>query len=82
MLGAAAESSANAEAARYKLSDLRYRHGVASHLDALDAQRSLFSVRQGVVQTRLLQLQNQVALYRALGGGWTEPPAAITQTAQ
>lgn len=78
----AQQAQAEAEAARYKLSDLRYRNGVASHLDALDAQRSLFSVRQAVVQTRLLQLQNQVALYRALGGGWTEPPAAVTQTAQ
>jgi outer membrane protein TolC len=24
------------------------------------------------VQTQALQLQNQVALYRALGGGWNE----------
>jgi len=64
---------AEAEAARYRLSELRYRNGVASHLDLLDAQRSLFAARQALVQTRLQQLQNQVALYRALGGGWTAP---------
>ncbi len=62
---------ADAEAVRYRLSDLRYQNGVASYLDLLDAQRSLFTARQALVQTRLQQLQNQVLLYRALGGGWT-----------
>jgi multidrug efflux system outer membrane protein len=56
---------------RFKLNDLRYRNGIASALDLLDAQRSLFSAQQAAVQTRLLQLQNQVVLYKALGGGWT-----------
>ena len=71
----AQQAQAEAEAARFKLSDLRYRNGIASFLDALDAQRSLFSVRLGVLQTRLLQLQSQVALYKSLGGGWREPVA-------
>ena len=56
---------------RYRLSELRYRNGVASSLDLLDAQRSLFTAQQALVQTRLQQLQSQVLLYRALGGGWT-----------
>ena len=71
----AQQAQANAEAIRFKLSDLRYQNGVANYLDLLDAQRSLFTVRQAVVQTRLAQLQAQVTLYRALGGGWTEPVA-------
>lgn len=62
---------AEAEAVRYRLSELRYRNGVASSLDLLDAQRSLFAAQQALVQTRLQQLQSQVLLYRALGGGWT-----------
>lgn len=66
----AQQAQADAEAARFNLSDLRYRNGVASYLDLLDAQRALFAARQAVVQTRLLQLQNQVALYKTLGGGW------------
>lgn len=70
----AQQAQAQAEAVRYRLSDLRYRNGVASYLDLLDAQRSLFTARQALVQTRLAQLQNQVALYRALGGGWDAPP--------
>jgi multidrug efflux system outer membrane protein len=66
----AQQAQATAEATRFKLSELRYRHGVASYLDLLDAQRSLFATQQAVVQTRLTQLQNEVVLYKTLGGGW------------
>ena len=65
----AQQKQAQAEAARLQLADLRYRNGVASYLDLLDAQRSLFTAQQAVVQVRLAQLQNQVSLYKALGGG-------------
>ncbi len=60
-----------AEAVRYRLARLRYDNGIASYLDLLDAQRSLFSAQQGLVQARLARLQNQVQLYRSLGGGWS-----------
>ena len=63
---------ADAETERFKLSDLRYRSGAASYLDLLDAQRSLFIAQQAAVQANLQRLQNQVTLYRVLGGGWTE----------
>ena len=62
---------AAAEAERFTLSELRYREGVASYLDLLDAQRSLFIAQQGAVEANLQRLQNQVTLYRVLGGGWT-----------
>ncbi len=61
---------AEAEAVRFRLSELRYTNGVASYLDLLDAQRSLFTAQQALVQTQLQQLQNRVQLYKALGGGW------------
>jgi NodT family efflux transporter outer membrane factor (OMF) lipoprotein len=70
---------ATAESARLHLSDLRYTNGVASYLDLLDAQRSLFAVQQALVQTRLAQLQSQVNLYKALGGGWTDAGATPTR---
>ena len=66
---------AAAEQERFKLSDLRYRSGTASYLDLLDAQRSLFNAQQGAVQANLQRLQNQVTLYRVLGGGWTAAQA-------
>ena len=69
----AQRAQAQADAKRFELSDLRYRNGVASYLDLLDAQRSLFATQQSLVVTRLQQLQNQVTLYKVLGGGWTAP---------
>ena len=65
-------AQAEAERKRFYLSDLRYRNGVASYLDLLDAQRSLFALEQADVQVRLAQLINQINLYKALGGGWSD----------
>lgn len=59
----------DAETARSQLTQLRLEHGVANQLDWLDAQRALFSAQQALVQTRLASLQNQIALFKTLGGG-------------
>jgi len=53
----------------YQLSSARYRQGVDSYLNVLDAQRSLFAARQQLIATRLAKLDNLMALYKALGGG-------------
>ncbi len=66
----ALRKQAAAEEVRFNLSALRYRNGVANALDLQDAQRSLFTAQLAATQTRLTQLQNQVTLYKALGGGW------------
>jgi multidrug efflux system outer membrane protein len=55
----------------FKLSDMRYQYGVASFLDVLDAQRTLYSAQQSEIQVKLSQLSNQITLYKVLGGGWT-----------
>lgn len=65
-----------ADSARLRLAELRYRNGVASSLDLLDAQRSLFATQQQAVLAQLAQRQNQVSLYKALGGGWSAAAAA------
>ena len=52
------------------LADIRYRGGVGSYLEVLDAQRQLFSAELGLSQTQLLELSSVVGLYRALGGSW------------
>ncbi|MDP1657373.1 MAG: efflux transporter outer membrane subunit [Hylemonella sp.] len=75
----AQQAQASAESERAQLAELRYRNGVASSLDLLDAQRSLFAVQQLVAQTRLAQQQNQVSLYKALGGGWTPPVQQVEE---
>lgn len=62
-------AQAQAEAVRQRLTELRYSNGAASLLDSLDAQRSLFSAQQAVVQARLAYWNNQITLYKTLGGG-------------
>ena len=52
-----------------RLARLRYREGVASYLEVLDAERTLFAAEQSLVQLQRLQAENLVALYVALGGG-------------
>ncbi len=77
---AAQKAQAQAQANAFRLADLRYQNGVANYLEVLDAQRALFATQQAVTQTALAQRQNQVALYKALGGGWNAEavlPAAV-----
>ncbi len=56
----------------------RYEAGYASYLEELDAQRNLFSAQQEVIRLRQAQLENAIALYQALGGGWTADGAAAS----
>jgi multidrug efflux system outer membrane protein len=59
----------DAAAAEYlRLSEARYKAGVDNYLTTLDAQRSYYSARQLLVQTKLTAAQNLVNLYQALGG--------------
>jgi NodT family efflux transporter outer membrane factor (OMF) lipoprotein len=51
----------------------RYQAGYASYLEELDAQRNLYQVEVSLVTLRRTQVENLIALYRALGGGWSAP---------
>lgn len=53
----------------YALADSRYKEGVDTYLNSLDAQRNLFSSQQSLVTTKLTRINNLVSLYKALGGG-------------
>jgi outer membrane protein, multidrug efflux system len=52
------------------LSDYRYRNGLVSQLDLLDARRSELRNRREALQVRSAQYQATVGLVRALGGSW------------
>jgi NodT family efflux transporter outer membrane factor (OMF) lipoprotein len=54
----------------FDLADTRYRGGLDTLLNVLDAQRTLFQARDQLAQVRSARLQATVALFRALGGGW------------
>ncbi|HEX6660862.1 MAG TPA: efflux transporter outer membrane subunit [Sphingomicrobium sp.] len=59
----------------YLLTEARYRNGIDSFLNSLDAQRSYYSAQQIMVQAKLAAAQNRVDLYQALGGdSLLEPP--------
>ncbi len=55
---------------RSRLSYLRYTGGVATLLDALDADRELFDAERSLAIARRDELLSVVQLYKALGGGW------------
>ncbi|WP_448501644.1 efflux transporter outer membrane subunit [Sphingomonas sp.] len=57
------------------IADARYREGIDNFLLALDAQRTLYSARQAVVNARLFRANNIVTLYRVLGGDERIPNA-------
>ncbi len=67
--------------AAQQLSEDRYRLGVASFLEVLEAQRRALQSRSSLLLTRRLALDNRVDLYLALGGGFEEsevaPDAAV-----
>ena len=62
----------------------RYEAGYAAYFETLDAQRNLFAVQLSQVSLQQSELDNLVALYRALGGGWQPPMGELSaaQTAQ
>jgi outer membrane protein, multidrug efflux system len=70
-----AQRIAVAEALRHATN--RYRAGYSPYLEQLDAQRALLQVELSRVQLRSDELNARVALYQALGGGWSmmNPPS-------
>ncbi|MES3002084.1 MAG: efflux transporter outer membrane subunit [Pseudomonadota bacterium] len=52
------------------LSESRYRNGMDSQLELLDARRSELRNRRQALQVKASQYQATVSLIRALGGGW------------
>ncbi len=66
----AQESLVAATADTFRLSEIRFQQGAQSYLEVLDAQREMYAAQQGLIAVRLTRLENQVLLYKALGGGW------------
>ena len=57
----------------FQLAEERYRAGAADLLTVLDAQRTLNSAEDQLVQIRFARLLATVSLFRSLGGGWRLP---------
>jgi outer membrane protein TolC len=76
---AAQQAQVAAEARRVELAELLLRGGAATLLDSLDAERVLLVARQQAVLLNLARLQNEVLLYRVLGGGAGTMAMAATE---
>lgn len=61
---------------------LRYKAGSGDYLTLLEAQRTLYTARDQLVQFKLARLQALVGLCKALGGGWSAPPVPPASTQQ
>ena len=66
-----AQRQVDAAAEAFEMVERRYRAGVATYLEVLDAQRTLLASQQSLISIRLSRQTNLVTLYKALGGGWT-----------
>lgn len=69
-LATAAEEANEAEV----LAARRYQNGTTEFIDYLNIQREAASIRSQLTATQLLQLQNRVDLYLALGGSILSQP--------
>jgi multidrug efflux system outer membrane protein len=56
-----------------ELAELRYKGGVSSYLEVLDAQRSLFNAQIDDATTTSEHTRSLIQLYKALGAGWPVP---------
>ena len=65
-LGRAEAASANAA----RLSRLRFDYGADNFLDLLDAERARAEARGQLAQSNVAVAESQIALFKALGGGW------------
>ncbi len=64
------------------LSDSRYRNGMVSQLELLDARRSELHNRRQALQVKAAQYSATVGLIRALGGGWEVPASGLSSPAE
>jgi NodT family efflux transporter outer membrane factor (OMF) lipoprotein len=67
----AAQEAVNQAQLAYRLAQTRYDAGTIDFLTVLDAQRTVISANDAMVQANLLRYSALVDLYRALGGGFT-----------
>jgi multidrug efflux system outer membrane protein len=64
------QDTLNSAQLTWDLSQNQYEHGLASFIQALDAERTVLTDRQALVQADVQIVNDIVSLYRALGGGW------------
>jgi len=62
-----------------RLVEARYKAGIVSHLEVLDAERQAFAAEQGAIQVRRAWLSAATQLYKALAGESNDSADSPTQ---
>lgn len=62
-----------------ELANERYMMGVTSFLEVLESEKWLLTAQLSESETRQLELNSKVLLYKALGGGWDSVKSPIPQ---
>ena len=70
LVSATTQNQAAVEA--FRISDIQYRAGTIDIVSVLQSQQLLFQSDNTLIQSRLMRLLADVALYQALGGGWNQ----------
>ena len=76
---AAQQANADAQNHLLRLVEARYKAGIVSHLEVLDAERQAFSAEQGAIQVRRAWLSAATQLYKALAGESNDSADSTTQ---
>lgn len=52
-----------------ELAQKRYKQGIDTYLNMLDAQRTLYTAQTSLIGVQQIQTNNLITLYKVLGGG-------------
>ena len=74
-LRAAGDQSAQA----FALANLTFQVGRTSFLNTLDAERTLATAEANLAQSEAAISEDQIAVFKALGGGWEDAPPVARQ---
>jgi multidrug efflux system outer membrane protein len=75
----AQQANADAQNHLLRLVEARYKAGIVSNLEVLDAQRQAFAAEQGALQVRRAWLSAATQLYKALAGESNDTANTTTQ---
>jgi NodT family efflux transporter outer membrane factor (OMF) lipoprotein len=75
------DAAADAAQSSAQIAQAQYRAGLATYDSVYTAQASALSARDSGEQARQAYVTDLVALYKALGGGWSEDCSACTASA-
>ena len=76
------EATVRASQDALDLTNIQYRAGLADFLTVLDSERTLFQNQDLLAQSQTALVENLLALYKALGGGWSSEAQTVTAKAR